>query len=1305
MYPYICITHAVGDRAETERFTRLLAGYGFRYRTVGEDTTRAVRATMLGGATVLIALTSPEAAATETVAADLARARERGLLSLCLSLSDNSLDDRFCGQGEAILIPYPIGQNPDRHAMDLFVHRLFVRHLSRYKGCFSSILCATDAPGAAVAHAVRARAGDPAACYALGCAYATGRGVPLLENEAAAWIARAAEGGLSDAYIHLGLLRLCGRGIEPDAEGAVTLFSRASAAGDARGDYHAGLCYLDGQGVVRDPVEAVRRLTLSARRHYPPALYRLGLLYRDGLGTTADPRRALHCFYLACLAADRKAGTGTPALYQCLPKHGVCISVRTLRRRVAVRRGLTDSAAATIHQNAYTRCRITAIDRPTVTVALPPVSPAVEGMDPPVAAASAAALATLMMTPPPAAQGRRPLVPHPTRALTWYRYAYRRGDVGSLCQLGDAYRLGRGVPADPAEAVHLYRMSAETGDERGCFSLGVAYEQGLAVDPDMTRAVRLYEQAANAGYPPAQNNLGGCYEHGLGVVQSPVVATEWYARAADAGQPDALCRLGRCYESGRGVPADLARACSLYEVAAEAGHPYAQYRLGLCLSRGVYPADRTSSAPMSSDTVQTPAYTRAVRLWTLAAGAGVADAAYALSLCYAYGRGVSRDVNREIEYLMLAAGANTVIGGSVGVSAHDLSHGSSDLPPAAARYSIQASYALGLCYLEGRGTVRSEFRAVDYFTRAVALWRARCERDRRPVRATDAEPLPADALSPMEAAGDALYMLGYCTLHAVGEEIGRRARSAASACPERVERAVAFFHEAADLDHAGALTALGDLYAYGLLEAATATAEDEALRYYVEAARIAARYRADSARSVGDHPSPEHVDPASPIVHVTPATDQPRVCAIPALMSLAAHSLRVADERAAEGDVGAAEMARVQAWKCLAGSAEQGSADALVEMARCAYLGYGTTAGRDAAPGLLRQAEHSAGGRIAASLWLGDCLRCGWSGDSRPEEADEAYLRALSALPVESEGGVYTVSLRRERRLASDRRARAEVLYRIASFRSAHFADDPQRGGTFAYLAEAILLGHDAALDDLARMYAFETVYAAATTPIGRDAAPLSLWDRVEGSRARRRHTRRGASGKHSRVAIRSHHTWMTDYYTALWLEPRPFCYELCSAAVPTDIPAYATASVTDIMRAAALNYLGDCLFYGRGVTADAAAAVTCYRRVVSMKLSIERGQPAPAALTWARYSLGWCLLHGIGAAKDAREAVGLLTLASAGHAEACRTLGECHEQGIGVDVSDDREAIKFYRKAVALGDRRAATKVAELERRLRERA
>ena len=522
-------------------------------------------------------------------------------------------------------------------------------------------------------------------------------------------------------------------------------------------------------------------------------------------------------------------------------------------------------------------------------------------------------------------------------------------------------------------------------------------------------------------------------------------------------------------------------------------------------------------------------------------------------------------------------------------------------------------------------------------------------------------------------------MLGYCTLYSMGDNANPTVlpHKQGLSWPERVEIAAAYFEKAARADHVGALTALGDLYAYGLRKPTAASAEDEALRYYTEAVRTgeARRYLSECA------------------------DDSP----IDALMSLAERSIRAADAAAAEGDEGVAELARVHTWRTLASASEEGSLDAAVSMAACAYHGYGTLKNFNTARWFLDKAAHAEEGRVTASLWLGDLYFAGKEGDPSPTMADEAYLHAISIPETRSECGAYTLRERRDARAKRDRAARAEACYRLATLRAVHFAAGQDVRESFPYLVRAILMGHAAARDDLARMYAFESAYIEATSPkerkggTKRAATPSGMY-------ARHRLNRRdgGSATARDPRAGRSHEGWMTDYYTALWLEPVFFSTGMRATSAVIDRPEYVSAPVTPAMTAAALNYLGDCLFYGKGLPEDLVAAATCYREAADM--SIPRGQEIPAGQAWAQYSYGWCLLHGKGVREDHRAAVQYLTRAAKTHAEACYVLAECYEGGVGVDIADEVEAYRFYRKAMKLGFRKAAAKVKALEKSLRQR-
>ena len=93
-----------------------------------------------------------------------------------------------------------------------------------------------------------------------------------------------------------------------------------------------------------------------------------------------------------------------------------------------------------------------------------------------------------------------------------------------------------------------------------------------------------------------------------------------------------------------------------------------------------------------------------------------------------------------------------------------------------------------------------------------------------------------------------------------------------------------------------------------------------------------------------------------------------------------------------------------------------------------------------------------------------------------------------------------------------------------------------------------------------------------------------------------------------------------------------------------------------------------------------------------------------PVAMVNAIYSLGWCMLYGVGTTADPGGAVRMLNRVAKSHSGAAYTLGVCHEEGRGVVIPDISEALKFYRKAESLGHPKAAERMLKLEKLLKNR-
>ncbi len=1349
MDPYISVSYASENAESAERICDFLSRYGFRYERVPDGRDPSARMGVISGAEALVVLTSSAAAARDVIASDVRLGLGLNRLVLCVSIEPNELDDRFCGGGEAgaILVPSPAAQDPDPLAVALFVHRLMIRRLCRLDECFTSLLCADDAYGRAIECAVRAHAGDADAQFALGCAYEAGDGVPTREDEAALWLERAALAGLTCAQVRIGEYYLRGVGVERDPARALSFFSAAAEAGDVRGVFHVGLCYLYGRGVLRDPSYAVTFLLRAARQGYAPACYRLGILYRDGEGVPANHRYAVACIHAAVCATPAAASRtdgGVPPVGMSATRRRAgsgfrAVSLRHLRRSVLVSlvearaaaegRRLTDAEHTRATLRLMARCRYTSHgyaedgwlageynrvltdeggawdarwreSRPSMNR---PHTDERGAVKLPVwtcreAAEAAAELGHLLALGCP----EEGILPAPTRALPWYRYAAGLGNSRAMFLLGDAYRTGRGVPRDPEGAVRLYTYAANLKCEEAQFALGVCCERGEGTVQNFTEAARRYEQAARQGYAPAACNLGGCYLDGRGVTRDDTVAVEWFTRASAAGESAAACRLALCYERGRGVERDPEEAFALYRTAARGGSAYALYRLGLMYDRGILSnsndgehrltddvtlleqllfentvheaapaeeaygggvhlavsvADTATPASDGGAYLLPPRAAYAARLYEQAAVSGVPDAAYAMAICCRKSHGVHRRDQchewQEASWLSRAA---------------DGGH-------------LQAIYELGMCYFDGRGTVRDRVRAYACFERAAELWRTAREVD---VAACDtAEALPTDGLSRRDAAGCSIYMMGYCTLYSLLD--GRREPLIPAPCSPEVLRAAELFSEAAEIDHISAITALGDLAAYGLLPDDGTDPQATALELYARAARLAS--------TVDRHVAPHAVD---------------------AMLSLAEHLLREGKRAESAGDCAGAERVRAEAWRYLAGAAELGSVDAQVGMAYCAYFGYGTPENRDTAVWFLRRAEHSVGGHRQASLFMGDIL---YVGEADRSAAMAAYRRAAMAQQSECPAESVTLAVRRRVRAEADERVRAEALYRLAALRAAYADGQDARKVTadgaraahgmrvcsaapdtadtpFGYLLQAVLAGHEAAIRDLALMYAHE---AERRDGVARPTPPVATRSRSRRARA----TVEALAAYRSQMTLPPLGDCMTDYYTALWPKPVPFERRMAVGALDGDLPAYVTVPVSAAMRAEALNYLGDCCFFGHGLPEDAAAAVACYTAALAVDLKLRRGERLPEGVAWAHYSLGWCRLRGVGCAPNEREAVRHFRVAS-NHAEASFALATCCERGVGMDAPDLYEAFKYYRRAHKLGHPHAEHHVRLMEQRLR---
>ncbi|HVR90791.1 MAG TPA: SPOR domain-containing protein [Novosphingobium sp.] len=116
-------------------------------------------------------------------------------------------------------------------------------------------------------------------------------------------------------------------------------------------------------------------------------------------------------------------------------------------------------------------------------------------------------------------------------------------------------------------AVREWQGPAARGDADAQFNMGQAYKLGRGVKQDLVKAEELFAKAAAQGHPQASDNYGLLlFRRGQRAQALP------YLRAgADRGNPNAQYLLGIAHFNGEGVPKDWVRAYALVYLSRQGG--------------------------------------------------------------------------------------------------------------------------------------------------------------------------------------------------------------------------------------------------------------------------------------------------------------------------------------------------------------------------------------------------------------------------------------------------------------------------------------------------------------------------------------------------------------------------------------------------------------------------------------------------------------------------------------------------------------------------------------------------------------
>jgi cell division septation protein DedD len=143
--------------------------------------------------------------------------------------------------------------------------------------------------------------------------------------------------------------------------------------------------------------------------------------------------------------------------------------------------------------------------------------------------------------------------------------------IGAAAFPAAAQSVRAGIEAwqkgDTAGAVAIWRPLAEAGDADAAFNLGQAYRLGKGVVIDRAQAQNWLERAARKGHIDAQTTLGLLlFQNG-----NRVSAMRWLSLAAEAGEARALLMVGTALYNGDGLPEDPVKAYAYVSRAAAQG--------------------------------------------------------------------------------------------------------------------------------------------------------------------------------------------------------------------------------------------------------------------------------------------------------------------------------------------------------------------------------------------------------------------------------------------------------------------------------------------------------------------------------------------------------------------------------------------------------------------------------------------------------------------------------------------------------------------------------------------------------------
>ena len=260
-------------------------------------------------------------------------------------------------------------------------------------------------------------------------------------------------------------------------------------------------------------------------------------------------------------------------------------------------------------------------------------------------------------------------------AVKCFRKAAAKGHVFAQLELGTMYFFGDGVVTNNHEAVKWLSLSAEQGNCPAKMFLNIMYTQGMYAEADLEEVSKWYHHMENDQCDSLTPYLLGIvYLNGgfVGVETNRQEATKWLYRAAANGCIEAKYELGLMCHEGDGTVTNSQEATDWYRKATEKRYQHmSTSEVYAMVISGVFGLDRKDTPPktemkqtvkgdhaesqcapskLSSKNEFAKMKAESVKWIHHAAENGTAEASYILGLMYLNGCGVDKNGGEAMKW-------------------------------------------------------------------------------------------------------------------------------------------------------------------------------------------------------------------------------------------------------------------------------------------------------------------------------------------------------------------------------------------------------------------------------------------------------------------------------------------------------------------------------------------------------------------------------------------------------------------------------------------------------------------------------